>query len=96
MALSLLCLFTGGAILAADGQPPVMEKVRISDDGRHFVLGESGKAFVPWGFNYLGEFGKLVEGLVGQGLAASRTRFPRDEKPRRERRAGSTFSSAPI
>ena len=38
-----------------------MQAVRISDDGRHFVLAESGKAFVPWGFNYLGEFGKLME-----------------------------------
>ncbi len=38
-----------------------MLKVRISDDGHSFVLGDSGKAFVPWGFNYLGEYGKLVE-----------------------------------
>ena len=38
-----------------------MEKVRISDDGKRLVRAESGRAFVPWGFNYLGEFGKLME-----------------------------------
>lgn len=38
-----------------------MPTVRISKDGRHFVLGEADKVFVPWGFNYLGEFGKLME-----------------------------------
>ena len=44
-----------------EAEPSRMQSVRISDDGRHFVLAESGKAFVPWGFNYLGEFGKLME-----------------------------------
>jgi len=52
------------------------DKVRISADGKSFVRGDgktdggaSGhnkisaddQRFVPWGFNYLGEFGKLVE-----------------------------------
>ena len=52
-----------GSDRSAVGQerPPQMLKVRISDDGHSFVLGDSGKAFVPWGFNYLGEYGKLVE-----------------------------------
>ena len=44
-----------------DSATAAMEKVRISGDGRGFVLSRSGAAFVPWGFNYLGEFGKLVE-----------------------------------
>ena len=42
-------------------RPAQMLKVRISDDGHSFVLGDSGQAFVPWGFNYLGEYGKLIE-----------------------------------
>lgn len=46
---------------ADEGNSPRMERVRISEDGRSFVLAESGKPFIPWGFNYLGEFGKLVE-----------------------------------
>jgi hypothetical protein len=61
LLISLPGLFVDGTISAADGKLPAMQKVRISDDGRHFVLGDSGKAFVPWGFNYLGEFGKLME-----------------------------------
>jgi len=57
----LLISLAGGASRAAERQPPSMPKVRVSGDGRHFVLGETGEAFVPWGFNYLGEFGKLTE-----------------------------------
>ena len=33
--------------LAAD-----LEWVRVADDSRSFVLEESGRPFVPWGFNY--------------------------------------------
>src|SRR6266568_9506596 len=29
-----------------------LEGVRVSPDGRGFVLAESNKPFVPWGFNY--------------------------------------------
>ena len=61
----LFSIFVVDAICAGRqsfGQEPTqMLKVRISDDGHSFVLGESGKAFVPWGFNYLGEYGKVVE-----------------------------------
>ncbi|WP_197453480.1 cellulase family glycosylhydrolase [Caulifigura coniformis] len=41
--------------------PTSLQKIRISDDHRRFVPAGSNKSFVPWGFNYLGEFGKLVE-----------------------------------
>ena len=41
--------------------PLVMERVRISDDGKRFVLVESGATFVPWGFNFVGQFGRIVE-----------------------------------
>lgn len=38
-----------------------MPRIRISPDKQHFVLEETATTFVPWGFNYLGEFGKLAE-----------------------------------
>lgn len=38
-----------------------MQRVRVSDDGSRFVLAESGATFVPWGFNFVGEFGQIVE-----------------------------------
>ena len=42
-------------------QAPI-ERVKISLDGRGFVLHPSGRAFVPWGFNYdHDETGRLIE-----------------------------------
>src|SRR5690606_36014877 len=39
-----------------------MEWVRVSDDNKGFVQSESGKPFIPWGFNYDHEGdGKLIE-----------------------------------
>ena len=39
-----------------------LEWVRVAEDGKSFVLAESGKQFVPWGFNYDHEGdGKLLE-----------------------------------
>jgi glycerophosphoryl diester phosphodiesterase len=39
-----------------------LDWIRIADDGRGFVLAESSKSFVPWGFNYDHEGdGKLLE-----------------------------------
>ena len=38
-----------------------LPKVRISDDGKRFVLSGTDKPFLPWGFNYLGTHGELVE-----------------------------------
>lgn len=39
-----------------------LERIQVADDGRSFVLAESGRKFVPWGFNYDhdGE-GRLIE-----------------------------------
>lgn len=38
------------------------ERVRVSDDGRGFELADSGRSFVPWGFNYdHDEAGRLIE-----------------------------------
>ncbi len=40
-----------------------MERVRVSEDGRGFVLEPSGRPFTPWGFNYdHDEDGRLIEG----------------------------------
>jgi hypothetical protein len=41
-----------------------MERVRVSDDGHAFVLANSGKPFIPWGFNY-GCTDKLIEECWG-------------------------------
>ncbi|MBM4000219.1 MAG: glycoside hydrolase family 5 protein [Planctomycetes bacterium] len=39
-----------------------MEWVRVSDDRKAFVLSESGRPFIPWGFNYDHEGdGRLIE-----------------------------------
>ena len=39
-----------------------MERVRVAADGRSFVLHPSGRAFVPWGFNYdHDDGGRLIE-----------------------------------
>ncbi len=46
---------------AASPASQVMERVRVSEDGKGFVLADSGKTFVPWGFNFVGEFGRIVE-----------------------------------
>ncbi|NLS93454.1 MAG: glycoside hydrolase family 5 protein [Planctomycetaceae bacterium] len=46
---------------AAGLKAPAMERIRVSDDGNGFVLAESGKPFVPWGFNFVGEFRRIVE-----------------------------------
>jgi hypothetical protein len=41
--------------------PSRMQRVRVAADGNGFALERSGEPFVPWGFNYLGRFGELVE-----------------------------------
>lgn len=38
-----------------------MERVRLSKDGTKFVMADSGATFTPWGFNFVGEFGRIVE-----------------------------------
>ncbi|MBP90207.1 MAG: hypothetical protein CMJ64_26445 [Planctomycetaceae bacterium] len=44
------------------GSSAEMEWVRVSSDDKGFVLAESGKPFVPWGFNYDHESdGQLIE-----------------------------------
>ena len=39
-----------------------MEWIKVSDDNKGFMLSDSGKPFIPWGFNYDHEGdGKLIE-----------------------------------
>jgi len=52
-----MAAFAGQVAPGAD-----MEWVRVADDGRSFVLAESGRPFVPWGFNYDHDGdGRLIE-----------------------------------
>jgi hypothetical protein len=37
-----------------------MDRIRVADDGKGFVLGAWGKSFMPWGLNY-GNAGRLIE-----------------------------------
>ena len=65
-AAAFILLFTVQfAPLHAQEQPAssaaVMERVRLSKDGNKFVMADSGTTFVPWGFNFVGEFGRIVE-----------------------------------
>jgi hypothetical protein len=51
----LSCLAPGPSRAPADepkADRPPMERVRVADDRKGFVLAESGKPFTPWGFNY--------------------------------------------
>jgi hypothetical protein len=48
--------------LASSGLAADLERVRVADDGRTFVLDPSGKTFVPWGVNYDHDrSGRLIE-----------------------------------
>src|SRR5262249_16029433 len=47
-----LVLWACSSSFATSEQSPGLEKVRVAKDGKSFVLAPSGKAFVPWGFNY--------------------------------------------
>jgi Cellulase (glycosyl hydrolase family 5) len=59
MRRTLLVLALASAAPAAE---PKLETVRVSKDGKGFVLDLSGKKFVPWGFNYDHDAkGRLIE-----------------------------------
>lgn len=45
--------------IAAQRAP--LERVRIAEDGKGFILADSRTPFVPWGFNFVGRFGRIVE-----------------------------------
>jgi len=59
--LSCAMLSAGGAQVAQENPAAArMPHVRISDDGKGFVLADTGAPFTPWGFNYGGP-GELLE-----------------------------------
>ena len=59
--LSILCAGEALAGAGKESSQSPLPKVGIAEDGTRFVLSGSGETFVPWGFNYLGEFGHLIE-----------------------------------
>lgn len=67
----------GFAETESDNSPP-MQPIRIADG--KFVHGDSGKPFTPWGFNYVGDFGRIVEEYWAED-------WPRVEKDFREMRS---------
>ena len=62
MQRRLLC-FVGFvfAFVATSHLVKALEPIRIAEGGKHFVLKDSGQRFTPWGFNYLGEHGSVLE-----------------------------------
>ena len=58
-AISILSLVMM-LVLAGRTSGAAMEFVRVSGDGRGFILSTSGRRFVPWGLNY-GNSGRLLE-----------------------------------
>ncbi len=58
--LLAMCALAAGP--ASPQQPEALEWVRVSPDGRGFLLEKSKRPFVPWGFNYdHDEKGRLIE-----------------------------------
>src|SRR4051794_306097 len=54
-------IVAGPAVGGEETRTHAMQRVRVSDDGKKFALAGPGKPFVPWGFNYLGQFERLAE-----------------------------------
>src|ERR1700730_16732575 len=59
MAMPLVFAFLGS--VPAQAQPKEMQWVQVSKDQKGFVLEPSGRPFVPWGFNYDHDKGRLIE-----------------------------------
>ena len=79
-----------GPVGQRDGPPDgagAMERIEVSKDKKGFVLVPSGKAFVPWGFNYdHDEQGRLIEDYWDGGVGQGRGGLPGDEGPGGQRR----------
>ncbi|MBI1903920.1 MAG: cellulase family glycosylhydrolase [Planctomycetia bacterium] len=62
MRFTLVALFVCVCCCPVFGSAAELQKIRVSDDKRGFVLAPSAKPFVPWGFNYdHDEEGRLIE-----------------------------------
>jgi hypothetical protein len=61
-ALFVACGFATCLAQIAPACADDLERIRVSSDMRSFVLNDSGRKFVPWGFNYdHDERGRLIE-----------------------------------
>jgi hypothetical protein len=71
IASMVIIVLTARQSLAAD-----LEWIKVSDDNKGFVLSESGRPFVPWGFNYDHEGdGRLIEDYWGDDWAIVESAF---------------------
>lgn len=63
LCFAACCLLASNlGIAVAQDKPRGQEAIRVSDDGKHFVLAESQRRFVVWGVNYdHDEAGQLLE-----------------------------------
>ena len=57
----LLVVALGSSVPGEESAIREMPRIRVSDDGTGFVQGKTDEPFVPWGFNYLGQFKQLAE-----------------------------------
>ena len=82
----VLLLLTNGLPQA---KAQAMEWVRISADHRSFVLGSSGRPFVPWGFNYdHDDRARLIEDYWEASGRRSSATFREMKRTGRDRRPG--------
>jgi hypothetical protein len=62
LTLGLLALLVlGGSCFSQDRIAADLPRIRVAADKASFVLADSKEKFVPWGFNYLGQFEHLAE-----------------------------------
>lgn len=61
--LLILNLFSTSFSIAGEkvAVPAKMELIQISENGKGFVYSGSNKKYFPWGFNYIGDFGRIAE-----------------------------------
>jgi hypothetical protein len=59
---SVILTFTLLISSPVDAESPKLERIQVAKDGKGFVLEQSGKKFMPWGFNYDHDAkGRLIE-----------------------------------
>jgi hypothetical protein len=66
MAILIAVIIALGNLKGAIAEHPALQKIRISSNGNDFILADSGEKFIPWGFNYLGTYSRLIEEYWGE------------------------------
>ena len=61
LSLALLAVGTIGGKGAEKRTAADAGSIRVSDDGRGFVFENSGEPFIPWGVNFVGDHGRVLE-----------------------------------